>query len=69
MSAILIYIHVCICIGMSSPGFAFADPPLHLCLLIVVLVVGVVSSPSRGCDHGSGLPRGVIGAVLCGQKH
>lgn len=52
----------------SIPCFAFAYPPLYLCLLIVLLVVGVVSSPWSSCSHGRGLSGTVIGVILCWQK-
>ena len=46
------------------PGLAFAEPAIHLRLLVVKLVVGVVSPPGSRCDHGPGLTRGVVGGVL-----
>lgn len=52
-------------LAVISPGFAFADPALHLGLLIVILVVGVVPPACSGCYHGSGLACGVVGWVLC----
>lgn len=49
----------------DPPGPPLAHPPLVLGLLVVVLVMAVVPPPSRGRDHGPGLARGVVGAVLC----
>lgn len=46
------------------PGLSFADPSVHLGLLVVELVVGVVSPPGGGCYHGSGLACGVVGGVF-----
>lgn len=51
------------------PGLAFADPALHLGLLIVVLVMGVVSPPGSGCYHGPRLARGVIGGAFYKMAH
>lgn len=50
------------------PGLAFADPALHLGLLVVVLVVGVVPPACSSCYHGSWLACGVVGRVFCIAK-
>lgn len=55
-------------LAACSPGLAFADPALHLGLLVVVLVVGVVPPACSGRYHGSGLACGVVGWVLCLAK-
>lgn len=59
------------CNGAGSvwPGLAFADPAVHLGLLVVVLIVRVVSPPGGSCYHGPGLACGVVSGVLCKTKH
>lgn len=54
---------------LLSPGLAFADPAVHLCLLVVKLVVGVVPPPGSSCYHGSGLTRWVICGVFYKATH
>lgn len=52
----------------DAPGPALAHPPLVLRLLVVVLVVAVVTSPSGRGDHGPRLARGVVGTVFCQEQ-
>lgn len=46
--------------GAALPRPTFFNSALVVGLFVVELVVAGVSAPGSGCDHGTGLPRGVV---------